>query len=179
MRDKPPRLEGTRDERDSRHWDDVEEASEILLTGDFEGALLELKRVLEADTQNPYAFNLLGSALWELNRLAPARDAFKAATLVSPTYLGARVSLSHVLRKLKDFAGAEEAARSALALFPGDGEAMHALGLALAAHGKRGEAKRSLEGYLATNPEFESATEVRGVLEMLGLGEEEDPLEVE
>jgi len=151
----------------------------MLQAGDFEGALLELKRILEADSQNPYAFNLLGNALWELDRLEPARDAFKAATLVSPAFLGARVSLSHVLRRLKDADGAEQEARRALALFPHDGEAMHALGLALAARGKRGEARRSLEGYLATNPEFEAATEVRGVLEMLGLGEDDDPLDIE
>jgi Flp pilus assembly protein TadD len=179
MRDKTPPREGTRDERDSRHWEAIEEAAEMLQEGNFEGALLELKRVLFADPQNPYAFNLLGTALWELDRLEPARDAFKAATLVSPTFLGARVSLSHVHRRLKELEEAEQEARTALTYFPRDGEAMHALGLALAARGKRGEARKSLEGYLATNPEFEAATEVRGVLEMLGLGDDEDPLEIE
>ncbi len=179
MRDKTPPREGTRDERDSRHWEAIEEAAEILQEGNFEGALLELKRVLFEDSQNPYAFNLLGTALWELDRLEPARDAFKAATLVSPTFLGARVSLSHVHRRLKELEEAEQAARTALTYFPRDGEAMHALGLALAARGKRGEARKSLEGYLATNPEFEAATEVRGVLEMLGLGDDADPLEIE
>ena len=179
MRDKTPPREGTRDERDSRHWDAVEEAGEMLQEGNFEGGLLELKRVLFADSQNPYAFNLLGTALWELDRLEPARDAFKAATLVSPSFLGAHVALSHVHRRLREFEEAEQEARAALSYFPRDGEAMHALGLALAARGKRGEARRSLEDYLSTNPEFEVATEVRGVLEMLGLGEDDDPLEVE
>jgi len=180
MRDK--RALGDRipsDERDEQHWEAVEEASELLTERRFEEALTELKRILDADHQNPYAFNLLGNALYELNRLEPARDAYKAATIVSPSFLGARVSLSQVLRRLGDPDSAEREAREALKLFPRDGEAMHALGLALAAKGKRGEARRSLEGFLSTNPEFEAATEVRGILEMLGLGEEDEPLDVD
>jgi Flp pilus assembly protein TadD len=179
MRHKTGLRDGTRDERDAAHWEAVEEASELLQEGDREGALTELKRILDADPHNPYAFNLLGNVLWELERLEPARDAFKAATLVSPTFLGARISLSHVLRRLRDLDGAEHEARRALALFPKDGEAMHALGLALASRGKRVEARRSLEGFLASNPEFEAATEVRGILEMLGIGDDDEPLDVD
>jgi Flp pilus assembly protein TadD len=167
------------DARDEAHWEAVEEASELLSERKFEDALLELKRILDADHKNPYAFNLLGTALFELGRLEAARDAFRAATLVSPSFLGARVSLSHVLRKLRDPSGAEKEAREALILFPRDGEAMHALGLALAAKGKRKEARKSLEGFLSTGPEFEAATEVRGILEMLGIGDEDEPLEVD
>jgi tetratricopeptide (TPR) repeat protein len=180
MRDKrrPGEASGS-DERDEQHWDAVEEASELVMERRFDEALVELKRVLDADHQNPYAFNLLGTALWELERLEPARDAFKAATLVSPAFLGARVSLSHVLRKLHDFDAAEREARQVLGRHPRDGEALHALGLALAAKGKRREAKKSLEGFLSQNPEFEAATEVRGILEMLGLGDEDEPLEVD
>jgi tetratricopeptide (TPR) repeat protein len=180
MRDK--RQAGERasgDPRDERQWEAVEEASELILERRFEDALLELKRVLDADHQNPYAFNLLGTALYELEKLEPARDAFKAATLVSPDFLGARVSLSQVLRKLHDLDGAEREARAALLKYPRDGDALHALGLALAARGKRKEARRSLEGFLSTNPEFEAATEVRGVLEMLGIGDDDEPLDVD
>jgi hypothetical protein len=73
----------------------------------------------------------------------------------------------------------QQQARVALERFPRDGEAMHALGLALAARGKRKEARRNLEGFLATNPEFEATTEVRGVLEMLGIGDDDEPLDIE
>lgn len=176
MKDKPRwRSEDKHDQR----WDAVEEASELMVERRFEDALVELKRVLEADAQNAYAFNLAGQALWELDRLEPARDAFRAAVLVTPDFLGARVALSHVLRRLGDAPAAEQQARVAVARFPGDGEAMHALGLALAARGKRKEARKNLEGFLSTSPEFEASTEVRGVLEMLGLGEEDEPLEVD
>lgn len=176
MKNKPrPHEEARHDQR----WEAVVEASELMVERRFDEALLELKRVLEGDAQNAYAFNLAGQALWELDRLEPARDAFRAAVLVSPDFLGARVSLSHVLRRLGDAEGAEQQARVAVSRFPGDGDAMHALGLALAARGKRKEARKNLEGFLSTNPEFEATTEVRGILEMLGLGEEDEPLEVD
>ncbi|MFO0617748.1 MAG: tetratricopeptide repeat protein [Polyangiaceae bacterium] len=176
MKNKP----GARaEERHDQRWDAVSEAGELMMERRFDEALVELKRVLEADAQNAYAFNLAGQALYELDRLEPARDAFRAAVLVSPDFLGARVALSHVLRRLGDAPEAEQQARVALSRFPGDGDAMHALGLALAARGKRKEARRHLEGFLSTNPEFEATTEVRGILEMLGLGEEDEPLDIE
>lgn len=173
------KLRAAIDHKHDERWDAVEEASELMVERRFEEALLELKRVLEKDAQNAYAFHLAGQALFELERWEPARDAFRAAVLVSPEYLGARVALSHALRKLGDAVGAEQQARVALSRFPGDGEAMHALGLALAAQGKRKEARKNLEGFLGTSPEFEATTEVRGILEMLGLGEEDEPLEVD
>ena len=179
MRHTTTRSNENRDERDARHWEAVEEAAETLGQGDYQAGLLELREIIKKDAQNPYAFNLLGTALFELEMFEPARDAYRAATLASPDYLGARVNLSHVLRRLRDFEGAEKEARAAIARHPGDGEAMHALGLALASRGKRREAAKSLQGFLATQPEFEAATEVRGVLEMLGLGEDDEPLEIE
>jgi Flp pilus assembly protein TadD len=173
----------TRDDRgtprDHQHWEAVEEASELLVEERFEDALRELKKTIEADPNNPYAYQLLGTTLWELEQIEPARDAFKAAVLVAPEFLAARVGLSHALRKLGDLGEAEREARVALARFPGDGEALHALGMVQAARGDRRGAKQSLEAYLATKPELESTIEVRSVLEMLDLGDEGDPLELD
>jgi Flp pilus assembly protein TadD len=169
----------TRDGQDGRYWDATERARELLDDAEYQEAFEELKKLIREDRNNPYAFSLLGSALWELGHVEGSRDAYRACVKLAPSYLGARVGLSHTLRKLKDFAGAEREARVALASFPGDPDALHALGLALAGRGRRHEAKKSLEGFLAKSPQFEAATEVRGILEMLGLGEEGDPLEVE
>ncbi len=171
--------DGPRAPRDHQHWEAVEEASELLVEQQFQAALEELKRVLQADPNNAYAYQLLGTALWELEQLEPARDAFKAAALLAPEFLGARVGLSHALRKLGDAAGAEREAKIALARFPGDGEALHALGMAQAARGLRSVAKKNLEAYLQTKPELESATDVRSVLEMLGAGDEGEPFELD
>ncbi len=173
------RNQSHRDERDAKHWDAIEEGAALLEERRFEEGLLELKRVLAADPNNPYAFNLVGQALWELKQMEPARDAFRAAVLLSPDFLGARVGLSHALRKVGDLRDAERQARVALTRFPDDGEAYHALGLALAARGEREEARTCLERFLATKPEFEAATEARGVLAMLAEGDEDDPLDVD
>jgi Flp pilus assembly protein TadD len=173
------RLDGTREERDGAFWDAIEEATELLHEGLHEEGLVELKRVLETSPNNHYAYHLLGQALWELGRIEPARDAFRAAVLLAPDFLGARVALVHALRRTRDLDEAERQAQVALSRFPGDGEAMHAHALVLAARGKRREARKKLEGFLGTKPEFEAATEARGVLEMLALGDDDEPLDVD
>ena len=167
------------EERDAARWDAVEEATELLQEDKLPEALIVLRTVLKADANNHYAYQYLGVAFYELGNKEAARDAYRAAVRIAPDYLGARVSLSHVLRELKDLDGALSEAREALNRFPRDGEALHAAGLAHAAKGNRPAARRELQGFLETNPEFEIATEVRGVLEMLGLGDDDDPLDVD
>lgn len=167
------------DPRDARHWEAVEEAAELATEGRLEESLAELKAVLGRDANNPYAYNLLGTVLWEVKQLEPARDAFKAAVLLSPDFLGARLGLSHALRRLGNAAEAERQARLAVTRFPDDGEAYHALGMALAAQGERREAIQCLERFLDSKPEFEASSQVRGVIEMLRAGNENDPFEEE
>jgi tetratricopeptide (TPR) repeat protein len=166
-----------RETADAAFWDEVEEASELLQEGRFADALLELREVLRKSPRNPYAYHLLGTAFYETAQHEPARDAFRAAIRLAPDYLGARVSLAHVLRVLGDSRGALVEANDALRRFPKDGEAIYAAGLAYAAIGQRKTAKAYLARYLESNPEFEVATEVRSMIEMLALGEEGDPFE--
>ncbi len=167
------------DAQDVAHWNAVEEATELIREERYREAMVELRAALQADPKNPYAYHYLGVAFYELKNLEASRDAYRAAVRVSPDYLGARVALSHVLRMLGDSDGALNEAREALRRFPKDGEALHAAGLANAAKGNRREARKQLEGYLGQNPEFEAQQEVRQILEMLGLGEEGEPLDLE
>ena len=167
-----------KEERDRAHWDAVDEATELLQEGRYQDALLALRDVIKAQPNNPYAYHYLGTAFFETGHREAARDAYRAAVRLAPDYLGARVSLSHVLRMLGDVDGAIAQAKEALRRFPKDGEAMHAAGLAHAARGNRRVAKQHLEGFLGANPEFEASTEVRQILEMLGLGEEGEPLDI-
>jgi Flp pilus assembly protein TadD len=162
--------------RDESHWEAVEDATELLQEGRYPEALLALRDVIKAQPNNPYAYNYLGVAFFETRNLEAARDAYRAAVRLAPEYLGARVSLSNVLRMLGDADGALAQAREALRGFPKDGDALHAAGLANAAKGNRGEARRQLEGFLGSSPELEAQQEVRQILEMLGLGEEGEPL---
>ncbi len=153
---------------DAAHWDAVEHASELLHEERFHEALLELRDIVRADPKNPYAFGLLGIALFETAQLEPSRDAYRAALKLSAEYLGARISLSHVLRMLGDVREAIIQAEDALRRRPGDSDALHAAGLAHMAHGNDETARGYLEAFLASNPEFEAATEVRTILARLG-----------
>src|SRR5262245_40806969 len=165
--------------RDRKHWEAVEEAIELIREQRWPDALLALREVIKAEPANPYAYHHLGTALYETAQLEPARDAYKAAIRLAPDYLGARVSLSHVLRALGDAQGALAQAKEALRRFPKDGEEMYAAGLANAAKGNRKAARQELEGFLGQNPEREAANEVRQVLDMRGPGEEGEPVEFE
>ena len=175
----PIGLGSTDPAKDAANWDEVEEATELLQEGRLPEAMLSLREVIKTHPNNPYAYQYLGVAFFEIKNLEAARDAYRAAVRVSPDYLGARVALSNVMRLLGDARAALVEANEALRRFPKDAEALHAAGLANAAQGNRREAKQQLEGYLGQNPEFEAQQEVRQILEMLGLGEEGEPLELE
>ena len=170
---------GHDERRDAAHWDAVEEATELLQEARYHEALLALRDVIKAQPNNPYAYSYLGVAFFETKNLEAARDAYRAAVRLAPDYLGARVSLSNVLRMLGDADGALAHARDAVRRFPKDGEALHAAGLANAAKGNRKEARQQLEGFLGSGPELEAQHEVRQILEMLGLGDEGEPLRLD
>jgi Tfp pilus assembly protein PilF len=169
----------TRDERDARQWDAIEEASELLVEKRFEDALVELKRVLSEDANNAYAYNLLGTAFWELKQLEPARDAFRAAVLIAPSFLGARTALAQSLRRLGDLRGAEQEARMALRQSPDHGDAHMVMGLVHASRGERQLARQHLHAFLSSKPELEAQLEARSVLELLDQGEEGEGLDVD
>jgi tetratricopeptide (TPR) repeat protein len=152
------------DARDRAHWTAVEEATELLNEERYREALAELRRVLGEDPRNPYAFFYLGVAFFEVGEVDAARDAYEACLKLAPRHLGARVALSHVRRALGDLRGAIREASEALAQAPGDGDALYALGLAHRARGDDAAARRAFEAFLGTYPEFEIATEVRGLL---------------
>lgn len=163
-----------KDAKDAAHWEAVEEATELLTEERYMDALVALRDVIKADRTNPYAFHYLGAALYETGQLEPARDAYRAALRLSPDYLGARVGLSHVLRMLGDAEGALTQAKAALLRFPKDPDALHAAGLAHASRGNRTLARQHLQRFLETGPELEAALEVRQVLEMLGIADDDE-----
>jgi tetratricopeptide (TPR) repeat protein len=166
-------------QKDAACWDAVEEATELLQERRFPEAMLALRDVIKADPNNAYAYNYLGVAFFEIKNLEGARDAYRAAVRLAPEYLGARVALSSVLRALGDADAALREAKEALRRFPKDADALYAAALANAAKGNRREAKQQLEGFLGQGPEFEAQQEVRQILEMLGLGDEGQPFELD
>jgi tetratricopeptide (TPR) repeat protein len=165
-------MEGKAPDLDVAHWSAVEEATELLHEERYPEALYLLRDVIKADRANPYAYYFLGIALFETAQLEAARDAYRAAVKLAPTYLGARISLSHVLRMLGDLRAAIAEAEDAVRRSSGAADALHAAGLAHAARGDDHAARRYLEAYLATQPEFDAAAEARAILETLGRAEE-------
>ncbi len=155
------------DPGDAAHWSAVEEATELLHEERFREALVELRRVLQADPRNPYAYYFLGVGLFEVGEIEPARDAYGAALKVSPQHLGARVALAHVLRILGDTRGSVREGLAALRQVPGDPDALYAVALAYHARGEEAAAAKYLDAFLATNPEFEVAVETRALLASL------------
>jgi Flp pilus assembly protein TadD len=155
------------EERDRADWDAVEEATELLHEERFREAMVELRAVLQKNPKNPYAFYFLGVAMFEIGELEPARDAYAACLKLAPKHLGARVALCHVLRLTGDVRGAIREGLAALSQSPGDPDALHATGLAYNARGDAAATRKYLEAFLATNPEFEVATETRALLASL------------
>jgi tetratricopeptide (TPR) repeat protein len=153
---------------DTAHWSAVEEATELLHEERYREAMVELRRVLQEDPKNAYAYYFLGVAFYEVGELEASRDAYAACLKVAPKHLGARVALSHVLRQMGDVPGAIREGMAALTQAPGDGEALYALGLAQHARGDDAAARRYLEAFLGTDPELEVALETRGILAQLG-----------
>lgn len=152
---------------DANRWDAVEEATELLHEERFRDAMVELRRVLEVDPKNAYAYHFLGVAFFEAGEVEAARDAYAACLKLAPAYLGARVALCHVLRILGDDRGALREGMAALSQSPGDPDALHAMGLAYQARGDLVAARKYLEAFLATSPEFEVTLEVRALLESM------------
>jgi tetratricopeptide (TPR) repeat protein len=160
------------DAKDHAHWDAVDEAVEMLHEERYHEALLYLRDVIRADGKNPYAFFFLAIALFETGELEAARDAYRACLIVAPLHLGARISLSHVLRQLGDHREAIKEGTIALSQAPGDGDALYAVGMAYFARGDNVAARKYLMAFLDANPEFEVATEVRGMLGSMGMDNE-------
>ena len=150
--------------RNAEQWSAVEEATELLNEERYREAMVELRQVLAKDPRNPYAFYFLGVAFYEVGELEAARDAYSACLRVTPSYLGARVALSHVLRQLADGRGALREGLAALSQSPGDPDALYAVGLAYRARGDDASAVKYLEAFLDKGPDFEVAVETRAML---------------
>jgi tetratricopeptide (TPR) repeat protein len=158
------------DPTDARHWDAVDEATELLHEERFHEALVALREVVKADPKNPYAYYFLGIALFEVGQLEAARDAYRACLRLAPAHLGARIALTHVLRQLGDLREALREGTEALSQSPGDADALHAIGLVYLARGDKTSARKYLEAFLQAKPELEVQLEVRQMLEGMELG---------
>ena len=157
------------DEEDKKHWAAVEEATELLHEERYREALELLRDIVKADPNNPYAFFFSGQALYEVGEMEPARDAYRAALRLAPKHLGARIALSHVLRKTGELRDAIKEGLIALEQAPADNDALYAVGLAYLAKGEKAAARRYFEAFLKSKPELETRMEVEGLIQAMDL----------
>jgi tetratricopeptide (TPR) repeat protein len=151
-------------DQDAEHWAAVEDATELLHEERFREALEALHEIVKKDPSNPYAFFFTGQALYEVGELEPARDAYRACLRLAPQHLGARIALTHVLRKTGDVREAVKQGMIALEQAPADSDALYAVGLAYLSKGEKAAARRYLEAFLRGKPELETRMEVEGLL---------------
>jgi tetratricopeptide (TPR) repeat protein len=156
-------------DRDAEHWEAVEEATELLHEERFREALELLHEVVKKDPTNPYGFYFSGQALYEVGEMEAARDAYRACLRLAPKHLGARIALSHVLRKTGELRDAVKEGMVALELAPNDADALYAVGLAYLAKGEKLAARRYLEAFLKMKPELETRMEVEGLIQAMDL----------
>lgn len=157
-------------DRDAAHWALVEEATELLHEERYKEALEALRDIVRADPTNSYAFFFLGQALYETGEIEASRDAYRATLKLAPHHLGARVALTHVLRKLGETREAVKEGHVALEQAPSDGDVLYALGLAYLARADNVSARRYLEAFLRASPELETRIEVEGLLQTMDGG---------
>lgn len=145
-------------------WSQVEEGTELLAEGDLDGARAFFERVVVDDTHNPYGFFFLGQVYFEMEEWKRALASYVKALDLSPDYLGAMLGAGHTLRQMGQMDQAIRMGKQALLKRADDPDALFFLGLCYLQSDEPAEAKRHFERFLESNPEFETAEEVRALL---------------
>ncbi|MCX7807938.1 MAG: tetratricopeptide repeat protein [Deltaproteobacteria bacterium] len=165
--DGPPPFEIERDAAHIARWEAAEEGAELLREGEIDLAIAELKKVIEKDSQNEYAYFFLGAAYFEKGDFERALKAYYEALRIAPRYLGALVGAGHCLRLLGKHDQAIRVGKEVLLQRKEDPDALYLLALTYLAKGERSQSKEYLKRFLATNPELEVAKEAEGLIAIL------------
>lgn len=148
------------------HWEAVEEAVELLATGELDDALASLRSVAAADPDNEYAFYFLGNALYEGKDYDRALAAYVRALAIRPRYAGAMIGAGQALRMLGQYDRANRMGQEVLRLRKDDPDALYLLGLIAFQRGEYKMAHGLLARFLETGPEVEVVLEVEGVMQI-------------
>lgn len=124
----------------------------LLVTGQEEQGLFQFQRCVESGPRIASFRNNYGMALWQAGRRRESVDQFREAVRLDHQYAIGWIGLSMALVGVPDFDGAAAAARRAIELNPGIGEAHQNLALALLEAGKVEEAVEAFARGLAVAP---------------------------
>ncbi|WP_447978584.1 tetratricopeptide repeat protein [Candidatus Nitrospira bockiana] len=130
---------------------------ERLRTGDYVGAIEELREVLRIAPSDVPARLALGTALYLIADLDAAADAYRTVLRVEPGSLEAHLHLGTVLMAKHDWAGAREVLQAALRAQPESIQAHYNLGVVRDNLGDRSGAMEAYRQALALKPDFADA----------------------
>ncbi len=146
------------------HWEQVEEAVEMLSVGELPEAVVELERVIAHTPDNELAHYYLGNALFEQEQYERALRGFVRALELAPRFVASMVGAGQTLRFLGEHDKALRIAREALAIAKDDPDALYLAGCVCFQRGEKHQATVYLDRFLETGPEIETAIEVPGML---------------
>ena len=149
------------------HWDEVQEAVELLREDEVDRAVETLETILRDDSRNPYAAFFLGEAWFAKQVWDKALRGYVRALELRPDYLGAMLGAGHALRMMGRLDQAIRMARQILSRQKDNPDGLYLLGLAHYQRGDGADAERWLSRFLNTRPEIEVAMEVEGLLQIL------------
>jgi tetratricopeptide (TPR) repeat protein len=111
-------------------------------SGDYYGAVTELKIALSTDSVNVTYVNSLGQAYVKLERRPQAEKCFNDVLRLDPENIGARVQLGILAYQSNDFPRAEKYLKGVLAITPSETEARYYVGLVALGKGELAEAEK-------------------------------------
>ena len=154
------------EETERLHWEQVEEAVELMQVGEMEDAKRELTQLAEQFPKNEYAHFFLGNLLYEEEDYARALKCFVAAIDAKPKYLGAMIGAGQCLRMLGDHERALRMGRQVLRIEANDPDALFLVGATFFQRGEYEAAYGPLRRFLETGPEAEVMIEVQGMVQI-------------
>jgi tetratricopeptide (TPR) repeat protein len=118
----------------------------------FRPALESAVTAVRLEPEGESALHLLATCQFDVGQIADARVTAERLREVSPAWAGTHNLLANIALKERRWADAEEHCRSALELDPQSHTAMHNLGMALNAQGRKREATECFHQALRIDP---------------------------
>jgi len=140
----------------------VKAASEKLRQGDYDGALADLKTVLDKNPEDPNALYLTGMAYLRKEMLPEAEAAFQKVTVLNPRFAAAFYQLGVCLQRQGQPEKALEQYQKSFDLEPSNADLSYNMGLVLFGLGRIDEALPRFEQALALRPDDPAYLEMAG-----------------
>lgn len=151
---------------------ELKRASQLLSTGRVDQAVVILRRITQADPQNPDAQLLLGTALALAPERTQALEAFRKAIELRPGFAPGYVALGMALARFGELEAAEQSFAKAVALDSTNVDAHISLGLLKAQRRDLPSARNHFEAALRSLGETHAAAYPRYLLAQV-LGEQQ------